>query len=309
METYRVLTELGTNLFVDWATVMPEGEYFVIPTVTSPSRSFNSAAPLPLIYSDMFSASVHTTENPTIQPYSRQFICQAINRGYNTTSFENFNTTSRNRVPIFITNRPQNNTFYVKLIQSTTDGIFSSGFGNALSLGLQFIRYTMPLYKFKYSTSVPKPFNVLLNSVNGSKLAGNNNAINYNFNWLNHSQGNPNQRYELSFCFVTMGMNMTNNQPIQVVADFFNNANNYNIPIQGGSFGNSNFLLVGAPSSFSTLVNVVGGMNINNPIVTTLPFNNNFNVYLYELNSTVLFNPTTGSTQNYLLQLHFNPIV
>ena len=309
MDTYRVTITSNNvtptdDIYLDWANVMPEGQYEIIPSLSSKYFNFDTALPLMCVYSNMLNCDTYTTEGAIIQANPTQFICEAQNRGYNS-GYDNFNCTATNRLSLFSKTRPKNNNFRISLIASNGVGYFAStSLGVTVELTLQFIRYTLPLFNYRYSHyEIPTPFNVILNSKNGDMLNNSINQINYNYNWFNHVNVNQNQKYKMSMLFIMMGVNMVNAQPLQIHTDFFNNMNNFVVDNTG--YKTSNIILSGVPSAFVTLVNICAGMTTNTPITVILPQKNNFNVEIYQMGTTTLFT----QLNDYILQLHFEPII
>ena len=254
----------------------------------------------------MFQSSIYTTEGATVQPNASNFICEAINKGYNA-GLDNFYCTDSIRHPFYTKTRPVKNNFDVILLASNSNNDFvSSSLGVAIELTLIFTRYDIPLYSYIHSyknTEKPTPFNVILNSKNGEMVVTSVNQITYNYNWQNHHSINPSQKYEMSMLFIMMGQNMSSYQPMEIRSDFFDTGGNYVVSSNG--YKNSDKLFTScSPSSFTNLVNVIGSTRVNLPITTTIPHRNIFTVRLYEMGTDTLFT----RLNDYIIQLHFKPI-
>jgi len=309
----------GNNYFVDWIQFLPSNTEFLLRVkATSTLLTFDNPLPLPMIYSNLLDGigSTTTTTNPTIQPNTRHFMGSPMPSGYIQTTYENFNL-MHNSLPIYLKSRPTNNSFFINLIASNSDDIFEVTSGTISFKYELYFEIYKPISPMNMITlyTPPRPFSILLNSVNGTVI-NTKSYIQYDYNWMNNCNGDKNQYYEMTFVFQTMAMNLLNIQGLSVQASFMSSPYNIIITSTGNpaiGAGNSMSKIIGlaTPNTYNNFQSIASTPLNNSPIKTLLPQNSIFDIQLinYDTDGLVspLFVPTTGVMNDYTLQLYFNP--
>lgn len=316
---FRSLNELtGDNFngtwFYDW-NQLPENEYLLFTSFTSRSVNFSTALPMPMIYCSAINAKTSTSQNATVQNYPMEYIGSPINNMYETANVQ-FNI-HENSLPVYLPSRPSNNNFNIRFVASNSDAEFAITAQQFYwVLQLNFVPYKQPTYMLNTTVfqneSDPRPFSVILNSVNGTVL-DTNSYIQFEYNWANHIKiGNPYQEYNASFQFISMAQNMANTgQPAIIESDIYNSSSNFIVNYDGASnnFNSLQIGVVGAPS-YEALSSLYSNKFDNQAIRTILPTKNIFYIKLldFDVSTYQLWTPVTGATNDWVMVFYFNPI-
>ena len=297
----------STDYNVDWSAFLPDNTAFLVyVSANSESVQFNTALPNPMVYSDFLNAQQHITNNATIGANPGQLLCCPTARYMGGGSTENFYVSEYNRVPLYISSRPTNNNFNVKILQSTTNNVFTVTSGNIkFSFSILFEEYKPVMYKSIRSKATP--FSVVVNSANGLQI-NTKSFIQYNYQWSNHYNVDPSQEYIMTFSLQTMGMGIGNtDSEITVETDLMNSSSSY---ICSNTWGNQISQQLGTLTSptITTMTPMGGSTMTNNPVRTLMPVSNTFNVRLYDYRTTTLFAPLGGPMEDYILLLQFLPL-
>lgn len=296
---------LDNSGYTDWSFLPDDTAFLLYLNVSSKYVQVSSAIPHMIVYADFLDSTTHTTIGSTVHPFSSQYMCSPINRNYSDNR-EVLTVTNSNRVPLYLPCRPTNNNHIIRFLESTSNNAYAASFyGIGMYYQLLFIPYVSPIPA--HIKDPATPFNVILNSANGTVI-NTKSYIEYNYNWANHYNPNPNQKYKMIWFLQSMGMNTSSNQPFVISASFLPVANNYYVSSSTTGANNSNIIGNCYAYDYSTLSNYLGGPTTNSEIMVTLPSQNIFNIQFFDIGTTTLFIPTTGAMQDYQLILNFMPV-
>lgn len=297
--------EYNSNWFFNFGEWIDQ-EYIVIPRFSSRSVNFSTVLGMPTIYTNMLSnSSTHTTKNSTIHAYSNNYAGTPINNVYATSSVT-FNYIDD--MPIYISGRPRNNHFYIKFVKSDSDDIFE--------VTSQQFYWTYELTFLPYKASIPKklddmtarPFNLILNSVNGVEI-NTKSHIQFNYDWNQHKSLNRYQKYNISFRFISKGMDLNGSDPVLIKSNMITTPNNYIVNYSSSAIVSNDHLGSASSPSFNTLSSLYCGTRHNVPITCVLPDNDIFYIKImdFDITNPQLFVPSVGAMSDWMLILNFQP--
>lgn len=294
----------------DWSQIR-DTEYLLYTSFTSRSIDFSTALPMPMIYCSAINGRTFTTENATVQNYPSEYIGSPINNMYEASNVQ-FNI-HENSLPIYMSSRPTRNIFDIRFVASDSDAQFAITSQQFFwVLQMNFVPYKS---KETFNTTIfqndhsPKPFTVILNSVNGTEI-NTKSHIEFNVNWQNHINNNMYQQYNASFEFISMAMNMaTTGSPAIIESNIYNSNSNFVVNYNGTSSQNSLQIGVAGCPSYEALSSLYCSKYDNQAIRTNLPSNNIFYVKLLDFDDpSQLFLPVTGATNDWVMTIYFDPI-
>ena len=292
----------NSNWVYDWKSILQDNTTYIVNTTFS-SRFFTfttAALDIPVLYSNMFSGLTnnYTTQNASIQNYPNSFIGLPLVNLYST--FTSLNIETNNTVPLYLSSRPINNSFNIQFVKNTTNNTnFSVDSGDFdWVLNIQFIEYKEVINTT--GITKPLPFNVILNSVNG-RIINTKSYIEYD---INLPYMNPNVKMIMKTIIQTKGMSTISTSPMLIYSDIINGSNNYKITSTGSTINQQVGVAIAAQYANTSTVNT--GVDYNIGIETFLPKSGTFFIQLRELlNSNVLWIPSTGAMEDYIIVLMY----
>ena len=300
------ITLSQNSTYTDWAAILPDNTGFLVyVNFISKYLQVSSAIPHMVCYTDFLNSTTATTIGASVHPFSTEYLCSPINNNYSSNR-EVLSTTLSNRVPLYISTRPTKNNYTIRFLESTSNNTYAASFyGIGFQVALNFVPHIPKIPRHILDKVLP--FNVILNSANGT-IMNTKSYIQYNYNWANHWNPNPNQKYIMSWFFQTLGMNVSTTQPLQISMSCLPISNNFYVSSSTTGANNSNIIGSAYGYDYTTLSNYLGGPLTNPPISIVLPTQNIFDIQLYELGTEILFTPSVGVMEDYILILHFEPI-
>ena len=299
---------------VQWDSIMPEDEYIATIDFATSRAIFQTALPMPVIFVDCLNADTKTTNRSTIHNNPRAyggmpalpFLDQAGSETY-------FEIRTKYQLPLYLRERPNQNLFNVKILDSSTNDEWALTSGSLTWLiTLNFKKYRPMCESGLNSTlanlnkNCARPFNVLINSANGI-VVNTKSDMNFEYDWHSHKTDNIMQEYDVHAYFVSTPMNLTGKKPVRMVADFVQTNNIYEVNDAGGLKTSQILGNIIYPTSYD-IASMYGRVNMMTSLRMVLPSKNLFNIKLVDFNTNALFFPSSGNTADWIVQLYFVPI-